>query len=406
MEARGEPAAEAPERPASARRSTPAERERLNDLFAELCSIPSPFGRERAMAERVAAELRDIGLEAEEDGAAAETGAECGNLLARSAAGGSASGAAGASGDPGILLCAHLDTVRHGDTPIEPVVVDDGWENANPAILGADNKAAVAVMLVAARRAHRDGRPFELLFTVSEENALAGAKAFDATRLTSPYGYVFDHASPIGEVVMASPTYYRLTADFHGKAAHAGIRPEDGRSAIVAAARAIKELELGRLDPETTANVGTIEGGVGGTNVVPPNCRFLAEARSLDARRAEEVVKRMVDRIQDAANDPACDVDVDVDVERLFTGYRHDPAAPQVHQAERALRAAGYEPTRIVTGGGSDANALEAQGFPCTNLANGTERNHEPTERVSVAALEGMLDVTFALLDEAAITPP
>ena len=240
----------------------------------------------------------------------------------------------------------------------------------------------------------------ELLFTVCEEIGLAGAKAFDVRKLRSRFGYVFDHASPIGEIVMASPTFYRLTAEFHGKAAHAGIRPEDGRSAIVAAARAIKDLELGRLDPETTANVGTIEGGLGGTNVVPPNCRFLAEARSLDPRRAERTVAKMVDRIQDAANDPVCDVDVDVDVERLFEGYRHDPDAPQVLRAERALRRAGFEPRRIVTGGGSDANALHVNGFPCTNLANGTERNHEPTERVSVAALEGMLDVTLALLED------
>ncbi len=383
-------------------RASAAERERLNALFAELCAIPSPFGRERAVAERVAAELRSIGLEVEEDGAAAEAGAECGNLLARTAAGEGGRAPGGGAPGGGVLLCAHLDTVPHGDVPIEPVVVDDGWENANAAILGADNKAAVAVMLVAARRAVADGRPLELLFTVSEENALAGAKAFDASRLRSRFGYVFDHASPIGEVVMASPTYYRVTAELHGKAAHAGIRPEDGRSAIVAAARAIAALRLGRLDPETTANVGTIEGGAGGTNVVAERCRFLAEARSLDERRAEAVVAEMVDRIHDAANDPTCDVDADVDVERLFQGYRHEPDAPQVLAAERALRRCGYEPARIVTGGGSDANALEAQRFPCTNLANGTERNHEPTERVSVAALEGMLDVTLALLEETA----
>ena len=370
-------------------RATAGERERLHALFAELCAIPSPFGHERAVADRVVAELRDMGLQVEEDGTASETGAACGNLFAR------------VGQTPKVLLCAHVDTVPHGDVPIEPVIVDDGWENVHAAILGADNKAAVAVMLVAARRAAAEGRSLELLFTPSEENALAGAKAFDIARLRSPFGYVFDHATPIGEIVTASPTYYRLTAEFHGKSAHAGIRPEDGRSAIVAAARAIARLELGRLDPETTANVGTIEGGVGGTNVVPERCRFLAEARSLDARRAEDTVRRMVDAIQDAANDPTCDVDADVDVERLFQGYRHDPAAPQVLLAERALRTAGYEPRPIVTGGGSDANALEARGFPCTNLANGTERNHEPTERVSVPALEGMLDVTLALLEEA-----
>ncbi|HEV2061386.1 MAG TPA: M20/M25/M40 family metallo-hydrolase, partial [Solirubrobacteraceae bacterium] len=119
-----------------------------------------------------------------------------------------------------------------------------------------------------------------------------------------------------------------------------------------------------------------------------------------DTRRAEDLVTQMVDRIQDAANDPRCDVDADVDVERLFTGYRHADDAPQVLAAERALRRCGYTPHRIVTGGGSDANAFEAAGFPCTNLANGTERNHEPTERVSVAALEGMLDVSLALLEE------
>ena len=359
---------------------------RLNELFAELCAIPSPSGHERACADRVTAELRDMGLEVEED--------ETGNLLARVAG----------PGERSVLLCAHLDTVPHGDVPIEPVVVDDGWENANAAILGADNKAAVAVMLAAARRATEAPPPVgvELLFTTGEETALAGAHAFDVGRLRSQWGYVFDHATPIGEVVVASPTYYKLVAEFHGKAAHAGIRPEDGRNAVTAAARAIAAITSGRIDEETTTNVAGIEGGRPHTNVVPDRCRFWAEARSLDDRKAERAIAEMVDRIHDAANDPSCDVDVDVDVERLFRGYRHADDAPQVRAAEAALSARGYTPTRIATGGGSDANALEARGFACTNLANGTERNHEPTERVSVAALEGMLDVTFALLEECA----
>ena len=377
------------------RLSSPAERERLNALFAELCAIASPSRRERACADRVVAELRDLGLEVEEDGAGATIGGDTGNLLARIPP---------PPGGDSILLCAHLDTVPHGDVPIEPVIVDEGWENANHAILGADNKAAVAVMLVAARHAVEQGAPvgLELLFTPAEEEALAGAKELDATRLRSRYGFVFDHASPIGEIVTASPTYYRLEVEFHGQAAHAGIRPEAGRSAIVAAARAIQSLSLGRLDAETTANVGTIEGGPGGTNVVPDRCRFLAETRSLDPAKAERQVAEMVDRVQDAANDTRCDVDVDVDVARLFDGFRQPPDAPQIRAAERALRRAGYAPRHIVTGGGSDANALEAAGFPCTNLANGTERNHEPTERVAVSALEGMLDVTLALLEECA----
>jgi tripeptide aminopeptidase len=367
------------------------ERARLNDLFAELCAIPSVSGTEAAMRDRVVAFLEGIGCACEVDGA--------GNVLTR----------VGPDPErPAVLLCAHLDTVPHGDTPIEPVLVDEGWENAHEAILGADNKAAVAVMLVAAERIARgDADPalpsFELLLTVEEETALAGAKRFDVSQLRSPFGYVFDHATPIGEIVMASPTYYRLTAEFRGRAAHAGIRPEDGRSAIVAAARAIASMRLGRLDEQTTANVGHIEGGLAdATNVVAERCALLAETRSLDAAVAEATVAEMVDRCHDAANDPDCECDLDLIVERLFDGYRHKPSSPAVLAAERALDACGYAPRPIVSGGASDGNAFEADGFHTVCLANGTERNHEATERVSVAALEGMLDVTYALLEEIA----
>jgi tripeptide aminopeptidase len=374
------------------RPASDAEKARLNDTFAALCRIPSSFGSERECADHVAAELRTMGLEVAEDDAAAASGAECGNLLARLPG----------RGERSILLCGHLDTVDDGGVPIEPVVVDEGWENANAGILGADNKAAVAVMLELARRCSVEGSPVgvELLFTVSEENALAGAKAFDASVLQSEFGYVFDHATPIGEIVTASPTYFRIAADFHGRAAHAGIRPQDGRSAILAAAHAIAAMPLGRIDEQTTANVGSIQGGAGSTNIVPERCRLLAESRSLDPARVEEVVAKLVDAIHDGAAHAECDVDVTS--ERLFAGYRTKPGSPVVQAAEAALRACGYEPRRIVTGGGSDANALEAAGLPCVNLANGTERNHEPTERVSVDALESMLDVSFALLDEAA----
>jgi tripeptide aminopeptidase len=374
-------------------RASEHERRRLQENFEALCRIPSPFGHERACALRVEHELRALGLEVDEDGAATTAGAECGNLLAR----------VPGSGERSILLCAHLDTVPVSG-PIEPVLLDGAWENAADTILGADNKAAVAVLLALARRCVADPAPvgLELLFTVSEENALAGAKAFDAARLQSAYGYVFDHASPIGEVIVASPTYYRIDAAFRGAAAHAGIRPESGRSAIVAAARAVGQMRLGRLDEETTANVGTFEGGDGSTNVVAEHCRVLAEARSLDRDKVEATVAEMVDRVYDAANLPECQCDVDITIERLFDGYRTRPSEPHIVAAERALRACGYEPRLISTGGGSDANALVAGGFACANLANGTERNHQPDERVTAAALEEMLDVSLALLDAAA----
>ena len=372
------------------RPASDVERRRLNETFARLCAIPSPFGSERACAEAVARELRTMGLDVEEDGAASETGAECGNLLARIPG----------RTDRTILLCAHLDTVPEAGV-IAPVVDDGAWVSAGDTILGADNKAAVAVILEVARRCAVESSPvgLELLFTVSEENALAGAKAFDVTTLQSDWGYVFDHATPIGEIIVAGPTYYRFEAEFRGTPAHAGICPEDGRSAIQAAARAIGALRLGRLDEETTANVASIEGGAGGTNIVPARCRLMGETRSLDPAKADDSIAEIIAHIHDAANTPACFCDVDITTQRLFDGYRHPANSPAVLAAEEALRACGHTPTRRTTGGGSDANAFEARGLHCTNLANGTERNHEPDERVSVAALEGMLDVTFALLD-------
>jgi len=373
------------------RRASEVERRRLNDLFAELCAIPSPSGRERGMAERVAADLGALGYEVTEDDAAAQTGADAGNLLAR---------IPGRS-DRWVMLCAHLDTVPH-DGVVEPVLVDGGWQSAGDTILGADNKAAVAMLLALAHRTAVEGSPVgvELLFTISEENGLNGAKAFDTSTLRADLGFVFDHASAVGEVIVASPTFYRLHAAFRGAAAHAGIRPEAGRSAILAAAKAIVAMPQGRIDDETTANVGTIAGGVGGTNVVPEHCWFDAEARSLSDATVEALVAEMVDHCHDAANDPACECDLDLAVERLFSGYRHRTSAPGVVAAEGALRACGYTPRRVLSGGASDANAFEAKGFHCTNIANGTEHNHETRERVSQASLDGMLDVTFALLDE------
>jgi tripeptide aminopeptidase len=390
--------------------ASPAERRHLGELFAELCRIESPSGREGACAARVRAELEGIGLEVHEDCAAAAAGSDCGNLLARipAAAGGQRErqATAGATSAGGILLCAHLDTVPLA-APVEPVLVEEGWENANDAILGADNKAAVAVMLELARRVSREGAPLdiELLFTVGEEVALAGARAFDAAQLRSDFGYVFDHATPIGEIVTASPSHFRIDASFHGAAAHAGIRPQDGRSAILAAARAIAGMPQGRLDEETTVNVGTISGG-SAMNVVPERCSLVAEVRSLDPERAESVVAELVDRLHQAANLPECDCDLDVGVQRTFAGYRTPAGAPAVRAAETALSACGYTPKRVASGGASDANALLAQGFTVVNLANGTERNHESSERVTVAALEGMLDVALALPGAVAAQSP
>ena len=377
-------------------RATSAERERLNETFAQLCRIESPSGRERACADFVVAQLRGMGLEVSEDDAGAEAGSDAGNLFAR---------IPGPDGldSSSILLCAHLDTVPLA-SPVDPVLVNGGWENANDGILGADNKSAVAIILEVARRLTSAPEPppvgVELLFTICEEVSLLGSRAFDVGRLESSFGYVFDHATGIGEVVVASPTHYRVIADLHGRAAHAGVRPEAGRSAIVAAARAIAEMRLGRVDEQTTANVGTIEGG-SAINVIPERCRVLGEVRSLDEARAAAVTTEMIDHLQDAADAQECDLDLNV--ERMFRGYRVKPGAPQLAVAQRALRACGFEPESIVSGGASDVNSFVLHGFDSICLADGVQHNHEPTERVSVDALEAVFDVALTLVDEAAV---
>jgi tripeptide aminopeptidase len=371
------------------RRASEAERRHLGETFASLCRIESPTGSERGCADWIARELGGLGLAVDEDGAGPLIGADAGNLLARITG----------TGEGSILLCAHMDTVPL-TAPVEPVLLDGGWENSGDGILGADNKAAVAALVELARRLTAPGAApaasVELLFTASEETGLHGAKAFDVSRLRSPFGYVFDHATPLGDIVAASPTQQQLSAEIRGRAAHAGLEPELGRSAIAAAARAIAAMRLGRLDAETTANVGTIAGGTA-VNVVPERCRVLAEVRGFEEARVEAVATELIDALQDAADAGECDLDVTV--ERMFTGYRVKPSSPAVQLAGDALRAIGYEPRLISSGGGSDANALRRNGFECVNLANGTERAHQSDERVSVEALEAGLELAIALVE-------
>jgi tripeptide aminopeptidase len=364
--------------------------QRLEERFVRLCEIPSITGDERAVADHVLGELRESDVEVTEDGSAEAARAGAGNLLARIPG----------EGDGWVMLCAHLDTVPH-EGPIG-VVLDDGiYRSAGETILGADDKAAVAVLVELLLR-HADAPPaagIEVLFTVAEEDGLRGAGAFDVSELRSQFGFVLDHATPIGEVITASPTYKRLVAEFRGIEAHAGIRPEAGRSAIEAAAAAISQMPLGRIDPQTTANVGMIGGGTA-ANVVPGACRIEGEARSVDQGAAEGALGAMADACTWAAGELG--VDVDVEVEELFRGYRVKRGSKPLAVARAALQRAGREPVEVATGGGSDANALRAAGFDALLLANGTEANHTPSESVAASELGKMLEVCEALVEEAA----
>jgi tripeptide aminopeptidase len=361
------------------------------DLFLELAAVPSPPGEERAVADRVLRYLRDCGLDPDEDAAGATVGSTIGNVYARIEP--------TAAGEP-LFLCAHLDTVPATDT-IEPVVEDGVVRNARPTILGSDNKAAAAAMLDAARRLLAERRPHagvELLFTPKEEVGLQGAFAFDHTRLRARTGYVNDQAAPIGEIILGAPSSQALEVTFHGRASHAGMFPDEGRSAIAAAARAIAELRLGRVDEDSTANVGVITGGTA-ANIVPEWCTFVAEARSHDERKLADLVQSMQDAVTFAAGVAECEVETRAN--KSYRGYRFRRDDPAIRLAADALGRCGFDVSFGRSGGAADANVFNERGLSCVNLANGMTDIHTPDEHIAVADLDAMVEVTLALVDAA-----
>ena len=360
-------------------------------LFTELASVPSPPGDERAVADQVAAYMRDLGLEVTEDDAGSRIGSNTGNLYARVEA---------TDGGTPLFLCAHLDTVPP-EAGIDPVLEDGVIRNAAGTILGADNKSAVAVMLEATRRILSENRPhggLELLFTPMEETGLHGAAAFDEERLHARIGYVYDQAAPIGEVILGAPYAHSMEVKIHGRAAHSGMYPEEGRSAIAAAAKAIADFKLGRVDEESSANVGLISGGTAG-NIVPEWCSFLAEARSHDSQKLADLVREMLEAATFAASLEDCQVETEV--HKSYNGYQFKRDDDAVRIASSALERSGFEPSYTLSGGAADANVFNERGLACVNLANGMAEIHTPDEHIAVADLERMIDVTLALMDVA-----
>ncbi|HMI99323.1 MAG TPA: M20/M25/M40 family metallo-hydrolase [Gaiellaceae bacterium] len=361
-------------------------------LFTELAALPSPPGDERVVADRVAAYVRDLGLDVAEDDAGAKIGSNAGNLYTRI-------GPTDETGTP-LFFCAHLDTVPP-EGPIEPVLTDGVIRNAAGTILGADDKAAVAVMLEAVRRLLAENRPhagIELLFTPKEETGLHGAAAFDQERLHARVGYVYDQAAPIGEVVLGAPYAHSMEVRFHGRAAHSGMYPEEGRSAIAAASKAIADFKLGRIDEDSTANVGIINGGTAG-NIIPEWCTFLAEARSHDQQKLADLVREMLEAITFAAGLEDCQVETEV--HKSYSGYRFKRDDFVVRLARVALERTGFEPAFTLSGGAADANVFNDRGLQCVNLANGMAEIHTPDEHIAISDLERMVDVTLALVDVA-----
>jgi len=372
--------------------SAAVEAEGALGLFLELAAIPSPSRQERIVMDRCVAYLRDLGLDPHEDPPPLP-GDQAGNVICRIPA------TAGETGTP-IMFCAHVDTVEP-TAPIEPVVVDGIVTNARTTLLGGDNKAAVAAMLEGLRRVVAENRPhagIELILSVQEEIGLFGVKALDCSQLAARISYVYDHSAPIGGLVNACPSQYSVDATFLGRSAHAGIEPEAGRNAIAAAARALAEMRFGRLDDGTTANVGTIAGGTA-RNVVPERCDVRLEVRSLDHERALKESQAMLDALAHAANAAECELETAVTLE--YRAYKLRRTDPVVQVAWTALESCGFTPELHATGGGADAHLFNANGIPCLNIANGMQLIHTPDERIAVADIESMVDVTLALVEGA-----
>ena len=365
---------------------------RLLDLFCELVRIESPSHHEAPMAARCAEELRALGFEVRFDDTAALTSSDSGNLIAFLP--GTAAGH--------VVFSAHMDTVQPC-VGIEPVVEDGVVRSAGDTILSADDKAGVAAIFEGLRSALESDAPrpdVTVLLTTCEEQHLLGSSALAAGEL--PEGapcYVLDADGAPGTIITGAPCHWSLNATFAGRAAHAGVVPEEGISAISMAAAAIDAMPLGRLDEATTANIGAIEGG-SATNVVPASCTLAGECRSLYAERAEAQKAAMTEALEAAA--ARFGGTVSYEWTKSYDAVLFDEDDELVQAIARAARAAGLEPRYHHSGGGSDANVLAARGVRPITLGVGMASFHSTDEHITVADLEGTARLVEALLAEGA----
>ena len=354
--------------------------------FLELVQIDSPTYAERPIIERIEKELAALGLSTFND----RTGRDgAGNLHVR---------LPGTRADqPPILLCAHTDTVEPG-RGVRATVRDGVVRTDGRTVLGADNKASVTALLEAVRTVIRHNVPHrevDLLFTWGEERGHAGAALFDTTPLRATMGVTLDDTAAPGHITVAAPAYCSILARFLGKAAHAGDAPERGVSAIVAAAEAVRRLTLGRIDHETTANIGLIRGG-SARNTVPGVVELEGEARSLDNAKLERLVASLRKGIETAARDTKTTLELAIKQE--YAAYRWPESADIVGEAMAAVRRSGLEPALRVSGGGSDSNTLNEKGLRCLNLAIGMKEIHTVQEHIAVDDLGRTCRIALSLI--------
>lgn len=356
--------------------------DRLVSTFLELVQIDSPSGHEEEIAQHLAAELSGLGLTVERD--------TTGNVIGRLAGEG-----------PPILLSAHIDTVKPG-RGVKPVINNGIITSDGATILGGDDKSGVAAILEVLRvLVERDlpptklAPPLEVALTVSEEVGLIGAKGLDLTSLRAKEGIVLDSGGPIGVIVVAAPSQNRIKAVVHGKTAHAGVEPEKGINAIVVASEAIAAMPLGRIDAETTANVGRIQGGTA-TNIVPDRVEIACETRSHDERKLAAQVQAMTEALEAAADRHGATVEVVL--ERSYSNFKLSQEDGIVQRAVAAAKALGLTPALVPSGGGSDANVFNAGGIATINISAGMDKVHTTEERLAVDDLVKCAGFLLAIL--------
>jgi len=338
---------------------------RLVSCFLDLVRIDSPSGHEHEVGEHVMGMLRALGARVERDA--------LGNVFAQ----------LDGRGEP-LLINAHLDTVVPGNG-VQPVLEGGIIRSDGRTVLGGDDKSGVAIALEAVRAAQEQSialPPLDILFTVQEEVGLKGAKAFDVTRLRAREGVGLDCGGPVGTVVVSAPSQDTLEVVVHGVAAHAGAAPEKGVSAIEVAADAICHMRLGRIDEETTANIGVISGGQA-TNIVCDRVELRGEARSRSAQKLAEQTQAMVAALHEAAARRG--VSADVQVNHEYTAYRLAPEEPVLRLLAEAAAEVGIEPSYVPSGGGADANILNAAGIRVANFSTGMDQVHTTHEQIAVA---------------------
>lgn len=364
--------------------------DRLVSLFTELVTIDTPSKSERVMADRIKSHLADLGFTVTEDQAGAQIGGNCGNLIAR---------LPGSLALEPLLFCAHLDTVEPARGKRALTGADGVMRSGGDTVLGADDLAGVAAIIEAVRamletgRAHR---PIEILFTVAEECHLLGSRHLDVSGLSARQGYVLDASGEPGRGVVQAPGHISLHFTIRGLAAHAGMCPENGVSAITAAARGIAAMRLGRVDAQTTANIGRIEGG-GETNVVADLCSVTAECRSQEQTRLDEQADHLCSCMEQAAADMGATVHIRR--QQSYAPYRIASDSPVVQRFTEACARLSLPVHLEAGGGGSDNNVLVLHGITGMVIACGMDQIHSCQEQLPIRDLVNTARIVEQLIE-------